>query len=93
MSWARVRENQDRVKYYMQKAAVAIIGEDASTEHHADRKTYSDAVLSGAASVYEMAVAVTTNSTVAAEITAGTVTDSSLEYTVNSLIDDMAGAE
>jgi len=81
-----------RVKYFMQKAATAIIGEDGAFIGHAERVAYAEKILSGEASIYEMAVGVVTNSTVAAAIDGGSEpSDSDLEFTVNSLINDFAG--
>jgi hypothetical protein len=85
---------QRRVKYFMTKAAAAILGEDPLTENHAERVVYANKILDGTASVYEFAVAVATNSTIAANLVAGTEpSDSDMEFTVNSFIDDFAGAD
>jgi len=85
---------QRRVKYFMTKAAVAILGEDDQTANHAERVVYANKVLDGSASVYEYAVGVTTNGTIATNIN-GDVdpTDNDVEFTVNSMIDDYAGAD
>ena len=91
---------QNRVKYFMQKGAVAVLGEDTTgfvAGRHDARKTYADKVLAGEASVFEMAVAVATNSTIVANITSAgdhsSVTDGDLEFTVNSMWDDFSGFE
>lgn len=86
-----------RIKYYMQKGATAVIGELGTTPGHALRKTYADSVLAGTASIYEMAVAVATNTTVVGKLDAlgghSGVPDSDLEFTVNSMWDDFSGFE
>lgn len=50
-----------RVKYFMQKSAVAIMGEAAGL-----RTAYATAVLGGSASIFEMTVSVLTNTAVVA---------------------------
>lgn len=92
MSVVNEKGFQRRVKYFMQKAASAILGEVGTTPNHAERVVYSNAVLDGTADVYEYTVAVTTNSTIAGNIDGDVEpTDSDMEFTVNSLIDDFAG--
>lgn len=75
----------------MQKAAIAILGEEGSTAGHAERVVYAKEILAGTASVYEFAVGVVTNSTIAGKIDAETDYDSDLEFVVNSMINDFAG--
>ena len=84
---------QRRVKYFMQKAAVAIVGESESTDGHTERVAYATTILTGSASIFEVAIAVTTNSTIATAIgtNGGDPSDNDLEFTVNSLINDFAG--
>lgn len=92
---------QDRIKFLMQKSAVSVIGEVGTTPGHTERLAYAKTVLDGTASVFEMAVATTTNATVLAAIGVNpdnatdplTVTDSDLEFTVNGLWDDFSGYE
>ena len=99
MNWAKEKENQIRVKYYMQKSAIAIIGEsfggagEPTEAQHAFRKTYSDNILNGSASVYAFAIGVTTNASIAGKIDAYENVESDLEFVVNSLINDFAGVE
>lgn len=94
MGLAKNKGFQDRIKYFLTKSATAIIGEDSETAGHAERLIYAKQILSGEASVYEFAVGVVTNSTVAASIAADTdPSDNDLEFTVNSLINDFAGID
>ena len=81
-----------KVKYYLQKAAIAIVGEDSQTAGHAERVIYAGNILSGNVDVYEFALGVATNATIAAAINAEEEpSDSDIEFTVNSLINDYAG--
>ena len=88
--------SRSRVDFLMTKAAVAVMAEDASTDSHADRVVYAKKVLEGTASVPRYTVACVTNSTlvtngdVAAPPLYG-ISDSDLEFTVNSLFNAMAG--
>ena len=92
MQEARIADFQDRVKFYLQKAALNVMAESDATANHADRVTYAQKVLAGQASVYEVTIGVTTNATVSANIAAGTATnDGDLEYCVNSMFDAFAG--
>ena len=88
---AENQEFQQRVKHFMQKAAVAVLGEASPTQARSD---YSAKVLNGDASVREMAYAVTTNGTIQTGINMSVegfgVTDSDLEFTVNSMWDDFS---
>ena len=85
-----------RVEYCLNKAAVAIMAEASGTANHAERVTYSISVLDGEASVKQATVAAMTNSTLTA---AGDtqappnfgLSDNDLEFTVNSLINALAG--
>lgn len=89
MTVARNGGFQERVKYFLQKAALAVMAEVNTTAAHAARVVYAKVVLTGDASVPEAAVAVVTNATVAA---AGfNVTDNDLEFTVNSVFNALAG--
>lgn len=81
----------ERVKYFMQKAAIAIMAESLSTSGHNERAAYAARVLDGTASSMDFTVAVLTNSTVAAAGSAAT--DSDLEFTVNSMFNAFAGFE
>jgi len=83
---------QRRVKFFMHKAATAVIGEVAGAT--IPRADYATAVLNGSASVDNMSIAVTTNPTISAAINMAVddmgITDSDLEFTVNSMWDDFS---
>jgi predicted transcriptional regulator len=98
MELANYGPYQDRVNYFLKKAAIAIMAESDQTANHADRVAYSAKVLGENARIFPFAVGTTTNPTLAA--TVGTndaatanaaITDGDLEYTVNSLFDAYAG--
>ncbi len=91
MQVANEKGFQRKVKYYMQKAAIAILGEDSETTGHTERVAYASKILSGEASVLEFSVGVVTNTTIAGKIDAGTDYDSDLEFVVNSMFNDFAG--
>jgi len=85
-----------RVEYCLKKAAVAVMAEDAATVAHAERVTYANTVLDGAASVSEATKAVVTNATLTTngDPDAGPlfgISDSDLEFTVNSMYNALAG--
>lgn len=86
---------QNRVEYCLKKAAVAVMAEDAGTTNHTDRVTYAVKVLDGSASVGEAAKAVVTNATLTASgdssATNMGISDSDLEFTVNSMFNAFAG--
>ncbi len=81
----------ERVKYFMQKAAIAIMAETLSTTGHTERVAYAKKVLDETASAKEFTIAVLTNSTVA--VAGSAATDSDLEFTVNSMFNAFAGFE
>ena len=89
MQIANDQNFQNRVKYYMQKAGIAVMTEANTTPNHTERVTYANKVLDGTASVFEQAVGVTTNATIAAEANAATqpdwgIQDSNIEFQVNA---------
>lgn len=82
---------QGRCKYFFQKAAIAVMSEDPGTANHDDRVRFAAKVITGGISQTELAIAVATNSTIAATIdSAGTPSDNDLEFTVNSMFDAFA---
>lgn len=90
--WANDIGKQRRVKHFMQKAAIDVIGEAGGTPGHAERLVYAKLVLDGTASVSEYAKGVVTNATISASIDSGVdPSDSDLEFTVNSMFNDFAG--
>jgi len=87
---------RDRVEYYLKKASVAIMAEDAATANHAERVTYASKILDGDASIAEAAKAIVTNATLTtsgdlSESPNHGISDSDLEYTVSTMIDALAG--
>jgi uncharacterized protein with ATP-grasp and redox domains len=84
---------QKKIKYFMQKAAIAVLGEtDPIGDEHTSRVEFAKKVLDGTASVYEYTVGVVTNSTIASTIDAGNEpTDADLEFAVNSMFSDFSG--
>jgi len=82
---------QKQVQYFLTKAAIAIINEDAATTHHTERLIFSKGILANTVSLYQFYIGVTTNPTIAATISSGSdVSDTDIEFTVNSLIDAYA---
>lgn len=75
---------QRRVKFFMSKSAVAIMGETAGL-----RTTYASAVLSGLASIFEMAVSVASDSAV--EIAGNSVADTEIDSAITARWDAMSG--
>jgi len=96
MGIANKNNTKDRVAYCLKKAAVAVMAEDAGTANHAERVVYAKQVLSGEASVVEATKAVVTNATLTSDgdITDAPdygISDSDLEFTVNSMFNALAG--
>lgn len=82
---------QKKVKYYMQKAAISVLGEEGSTAGHADRLVYAKKILAGEASIKEYCIGIVTNTTIAGKIAAAKNYDDDLEFVVNSMFSDFAG--
>jgi len=82
---------EDKVRFYMVMAAIAIMAEADTVAHHAKRVIYSNKVLNGTASVGAYALGVSVNPTIKAHIVAGASYDGDLEFTVNSLFTAYAG--
>lgn len=86
---------QSRVQYYMESYALTVMAEANTVTSHATRVIYANKVLAGTASVVQYAIAVVTNSTIAAEASlAGTdfsIVDSDIAFQVNSIFNSMAG--
>lgn len=90
-SYYQNKEFNDKVKYEMQKAAIAVMAEDAGTANHTERVTYANKILTGEASIKEMCIGVLTNATVKGHVMGDTDYTSDLAYTVQSLYDAFAG--
>jgi hypothetical protein len=98
---ATVAENSDfqkRVKYFMQKGAVAVLAEVQTTANHVARSAYAATVVDGTASVLQHAIAVLANETLfsGGDITLQNeggfgITDSDLEFAVNEHWNAMSG--
>jgi hypothetical protein len=95
MSVARDTAFQARVRFCLTTAAIAVMAEVNTTANHAVRVTYAKTVIAGTADVYAAAVAVVTNSTIAAEANPTSadqaVPDGDLQFTVNSLFNALSG--
>lgn len=87
---------QARVKALMQKAAIDVMAELASTAGHTQRVTFAGLILGGQASIVQYSIGVLTNSTIMAEAnTNGSsgngIPDNDLEFAVNSVYSAFAG--
>lgn len=82
---------QSKIKYLMQKAAIAVMAEAANTVEHTKRVAYASEILDGHASVQEFSLGVTTNSTIKTAIDASADFNNDLEFVVNSLFNAFAG--
>jgi hypothetical protein len=85
-----------RVGYCLNKAAIAVMAEDAGTAGHAERVVYAKEVLDGTANVANAANAVVTNATLTTNGDLASpplfgISDSDLEFTVNSMFNAFAG--
>lgn len=81
---------QNRIKYFMQKAAAAILAEAGTVPGHDLRVAYASKALDGTAPPFEMATAVLTNATVAAS-GGQAAPDSDIEFSVNSFWNAFSG--
>ena len=82
---------QDKIRFFMVKAAISVMAEINTTDFHTERAAYAIKILSGTASVDAYALGVSANDTVKAKIDAETDYDSDLEFVVNSLFTAYAG--
>ena|ERR1700680_2916270 len=87
---------QGRCLYALMVAAVNVVAEANNTASHQTRVNYARTVLGGGANILQVALAVLTNSTIAAEAVAATtpdyaIPDSDIQFTVNSLFNALAG--
>ena len=88
---------KSRIKFAMQKGAVAVMAEAGTVNGHAKRAAYAEVVLSGDASIYEYSVGVVTNATILSSLNISTnpdgsnITDGDVEFTVNSMWDAFSG--
>jgi len=82
---------QAKVKFLMVKAAIAVMAEVNTVDHHDKRVIYAEKILNDFVSVSNYSLGVSTNATIKAAIDAGTDYDDDLEYVVNSLFTAYAG--
>ena len=82
---------QTRVDYFLKKQAVTVIAEAIGTAKHDQRVVFSREIFKGRVRVYDIALAVTTNGTVAATIAAkdeatanADISDNDLSYVVQT---------
>ncbi len=97
----QIAENSDfqrRVKYYMQKGAVAVLSEALVTAGHTERVAYATTAVNGSALAFEHAIAGLTNATLVtnADFNAPVsgafgISDSDLEFAVNEMWNAMSG--
>ena len=85
-----------RVEYCMKKAAIDVMAESSGTASHTERVAYANNILGGSASVPAYALSVVTNSTITASADISNnpdfgISDSDLDFTVNSMYNAMAG--
>lgn len=81
---------QAKIDYAMMVAATQIAAEDPATASHDIRKAFGTKVIAGNYSVARVALAVLTNSTIAAEA-GSTIPDGDIQFAVNSLWNTLAG--
>lgn len=85
------KEFYNKIKWEMQKAAIAVMAELATVDNHALRVTYAKSILDGSASVKEFAIGVLTNATIKTHITDDTDYTADLAFTVSSMFNAFAG--
>lgn len=98
MSIARDPNFQDRIKYSLQQSALDVMAEAGNVTGHALRVTFAGRVLAGTVDIFQVAISVLNNSTIAAEANVALpigaafgIPDSDLPFTVNSLFNAFAG--
>ena len=82
---------KDKTKFYLIKAAIAVMNEAGTVEHHAKRVQFAHRVLTGGFQIENYTLGITTNPTIKAHIDGGTSYDSDLEFVVNSLFTAYSG--
>jgi hypothetical protein len=87
---------QQRVRFAMVTAAIAIYNEPTNTPGHLTRSTYAVKIINGNINMQAMALAVLTNPTVAAEADPTkppdfAIPDSDIQFQVNSMWNSAAG--
>ena len=87
---------KNRVKYAMQKAAIDVMAEAATTPSHTSRVTYAKLILAGTASVYETLVGIITNATIAAAYNPAlephfNIDNNDIQFVVNATFNAFSG--
>lgn len=92
-NYARDIGFQRRVKFFMSKAAIAVLGEATPIgDEHTKRIAFASSILDGSARESEYAIGVVTNPTISASIENDvTPNDTDLAFTVNSMFSDFSG--
>lgn len=88
---------QQRVSYALLVAAVNVYAESTGTAGHPARLAFAKNVFLGSYNINNVCLMVLTNATIAAEAVLATtpgfaIPDSDIQFTVNSLWNDLAGA-
>lgn len=82
---------REKVLFYLVKAAIAVMAEDASVDYHAQRVDFARQVLCNGASLDMYSLGVLANPTIKGKVDAGESYNSDLEFVVNSLFTAYAG--
>lgn len=96
---ANTQTFQDRIKFFLFKAAINVLAEDPGTLGHPQRIIFANDILSGSNSILDFAIGVLTNPTISQGANPDDsndgiygVSDGDMEFTVNSLYNAFAGA-
>lgn len=87
---------KNRVNYAMINAAIAVVAESNATANHGKRCDYAKLILDGSANIFQMAIGVLNNATIAAEANSATtpdfaIPDSDIQFAVNSNFNAYSG--
>ena len=84
-------EFQNKIRFYLIKAAVSIMNEAGSTANHQKRVDYAQEVLAGSVNLDDYCRAVLQNATIQGKVDAGTDYDGDLEFAINENFNAFAG--
>ena len=90
---ARKRDLQDKLRYYLVAAAIAVMNESDTTPNHANRLAYARTILRGQENIQQVAMAFVANTTIAGKIETGEDYDSDIAYVISTIFDAFANAE
>ncbi len=90
---ARTRQLQDKIRYHLGAAGIAVMAEEESHENHVNRLNYAGVILRGGANIFQVALALVTNLTIAAKIEADEDYDGDIAYVITTIYDAFANAE